>query len=284
MEMKSGYIETEGDSIFFKTRGKGKAILFIAPGGGDGDNYLAVADILAEKYKVITYDRRANARSSRNFPNEFSIRQQSRDAMAVLKACGESEAVIIGNSSGAVIALDIVTSFPENVELAIIHEAPLAKLLPKTEAEKWTGFFKSCYKIGKKFGSSVGATKFFFGIQMPAVSLIKASQKSLDYAKNEITDGDVNRISSKEATDILIFNELLPVTNYKPDFEKLIESASKIIVACGEYGISKNRWYAKASKNLSNKIGCRFSIFPGNHASFMDTPEIWAEKIFDLLN
>ncbi|WKY47679.1 alpha/beta hydrolase [Eubacteriaceae bacterium ES3] len=112
MKVQCGYTETEGDELFYKVRGQGLPILFIAPGGGDGDNYLPVADILAEDYKVITYDRRANARSSRHSPDQFSIAQQSRDAIAVLNAVGEKTAFVVGNSSSAVIALDLVTNFP----------------------------------------------------------------------------------------------------------------------------------------------------------------------------
>ena len=84
-----GIVSTEGDDIYYKVRGEGKPILFIAPAGGNGDGYYHVSKTLSEKYKVITYDRRANTRSTMNFPDQFDIRQQSRDAVAVLKAAGE---------------------------------------------------------------------------------------------------------------------------------------------------------------------------------------------------
>ena len=86
-----------------------------------------------------TYDRRGNARSTRHFPHEFSIRQQSRDAVAILGGLGETKALVVGNSSGAVIALDMATAFPEHVHAAVIHEAPIPSVLP--EAAKWKDFF-----------------------------------------------------------------------------------------------------------------------------------------------
>jgi hypothetical protein len=40
----------------------------IPGGGGDGSSYSFVADILSDEFKVITHDRRANARSTMNEP------------------------------------------------------------------------------------------------------------------------------------------------------------------------------------------------------------------------
>jgi hypothetical protein len=45
-----------------------------------------------------------------NDPQNFEVSQQSRDAVAVLRAAGETSAFVFGNSSGAVIALDLPES------------------------------------------------------------------------------------------------------------------------------------------------------------------------------
>jgi pimeloyl-ACP methyl ester carboxylesterase len=42
-----------------------------------------------------------------NDPQHFEVSQQSRDAVAVLRAAGETSVFVFGNSSGAVIALDM---------------------------------------------------------------------------------------------------------------------------------------------------------------------------------
>jgi len=43
----------------------------IAGGGGDASFYGPVASMLADEFRVITYDRRANSRSTRNEPQNF---------------------------------------------------------------------------------------------------------------------------------------------------------------------------------------------------------------------
>src|SRR5437667_5664285 len=126
--VKSGRVTTEGDDLFYEVRGQGQPLLMIAPGGGDGWQYSFVADILADEYKVINYDRRANARSTMNFPQNFEISQQSRDAVAVLCAVGETSAFVFGNSSGAVIALDMAKTQPQAVRAVIVHEAPITRV------------------------------------------------------------------------------------------------------------------------------------------------------------
>src|SRR5690349_9212684 len=99
----TGSVTIEGDELHYEIRGSGQPLLMIPGGGGDGRVYSFIADILSDEYKVITYDRRANARSTHNDPQNFEISRESRDAVAVLNAAGETSAFVLGSSSGAVI-------------------------------------------------------------------------------------------------------------------------------------------------------------------------------------
>jgi hypothetical protein len=89
VESQAGRVSTEGDDLYYEVYGHGKPLLMIPPAGGDGWSYAGVARILADDYKVITFDRRANARSTANEPQNFEISQQSRDAVAVLHATSQ---------------------------------------------------------------------------------------------------------------------------------------------------------------------------------------------------
>ena len=274
-----GIVTTEGDDIYYKVRGEGKPILFIAPAGGNGDGYYPTSKMLSDSYKVITYDRRANTRSTMNFPGQFDIRQQSRDAIAVLKAAGEEKAIVFGNSSGGVIAFDLAAAYPEMVYAAIIHEAAIPSVLPVEEAEKWGKFFQSCYDVGKEKGASKGAMRFYFGVELPAVRLMLDTLKVTRYEKKDQTNLSLNRISSKAATDFLVFKELLPVTRFEPDFEALNNSGVKFFIGCGQYGINRNTWYYRAAKIAADRLGCEFVIFPGHHGEYMGRYEPWTNVL-----
>ena len=58
-------IEVNGIRIYNEKRGRGPAVLFVSGASGDAGHWTAVADILADAYTVITYDRRGNSRSPR---------------------------------------------------------------------------------------------------------------------------------------------------------------------------------------------------------------------------
>ena len=277
---RDGIVSTEGDELYYKVRGKGKAIIFIAPAGGDGDGYYPVAKALSDKYKVITYDRRANTRSTMNFPGHFDIRQQSRDALSVLHTAGEESAIVVGNSSGAVIALDMATAYPEVVHAAIVHEAAIPCVLPDIEAKKWAKFFKDCNDIGKQKGASRGAMKFYFGIELPAVRLMIDTLKVYKYRKQDEITCNVKYIPSKAGSEFLLFQELLPVTSYQPDFDALKNSGVKIFIGCGKYGLTRNTWYAGAAKIMADRLECELVTFPGHHGEYMGKNYLpWANVV-----
>lgn len=269
---------SEGDEIYYEVRGQGEPLLLIAGGGGDGWWYTPIAELLADEYKVITYDRRANARSTMNFPQNFEISQQSRDAVAVLNATGEQSAFIFGNSSGAVIALDIAKTHPQAVRAVIVHEPPLATVHPN--AKKWQRFFASVNLTAFQFGASIAALRFALGVGLPLQASINGS-KAL---KLHIKKYHEVRISDKDTTDVLIKQELLPVTNYSPDIETIKKNGVRVFMANGKISVEKKRFYAETAQILAEKLGCEMVSFPGHHISFFDMPNEWASIMRDVLH
>lgn len=278
----TGWVSTEGDDLFYEVRGAERPgekppLLLIAPGGGDGWQYALVAEILADEYRVITFDRRANGRSTMNNPINFEISQQGRDAAAVLRAVGEESAYVFGNSSGAVIALDMAKTQPQAVRAAIIHEAPIPRVLP--DARKWQRFFAGVYATAFRWGSSLAALQFMLGIQMPVGQLIGAA-KGPNLHREQTPEP---YISNKDAAEILVKHELLPVTNYLPDVDQIQRNRVKVYIAVGQWGMERNTWYARAARILAERLGGEPVVFPGHHGSFMDMPQEFAAALRDVL-
>ena len=69
---------------------------------------------------------------------------------------------------------------------------------------------------------------------------------------------------------MLVKLELLPVTNYLPDVEKIKANGVPVFVAVGEWGLQRKKWYTQAAQILAEKLGCELVTFPGHHGSFMD--------------
>ena len=276
--VRSGRVTTEGDDLFYEVRGQGQPLLMIPPAGGDGWHYSFVADILADEYKVITYDRRANARSTMNVPQNFEISQQSRDAVAVLHAVGETSAFVFGNSSGAVIALDMARTQTQAVRAVVVHEAPVARLHPK--AARWQRFFAGVYLMAFRFGSSLASLRFFLGVQLPVRQMIKATRE-VNLHREQSKEP---YIGSQEAADFLVKQELLPVTNYLPDVEGIKQNGVKVIIAVSQYGKERKAWYAQVAQILAEQLGCELVTFPGHHGSFLDMPVEWAAALRNVLH
>ena len=276
--MQSRRVTTEGDELYYELHGQGQPLLMIPAAGGDAGLYSFVADILSDEYKVITYDRRANSRSTMNDPQNFEISQQSRDAVAVLRAVGEQSAFVFGNSSGAVIALDMAKTQPQAVRAVVAHEPPIARVHPK--ARKWQRFFAGVYWMAFWFGATLAARRFAFGVGIP-VRLLAKAQKNVEIHREKIHE---RRIRPEDATDFLVKQELLPVTNYLPDVAMIKKNGVRVFMAAGKMSLERKRFYAETAPILAENLGCEMVTFPGHHGSYMDMPDEWAATLRSVLH
>jgi pimeloyl-ACP methyl ester carboxylesterase len=96
---------------------------------GDAGHFERLAELLADEWTAITFDRRGDGRSPR--PAGWSTTspdEQADDAAALLGALRLSPAAVFGSSSGANFALALVIRHPEAVWAAMLHE-PVMTLL-----------------------------------------------------------------------------------------------------------------------------------------------------------
>jgi pimeloyl-ACP methyl ester carboxylesterase len=129
--MKSAPIKekviTEGAEIYCERRGNGPLLLLITGGMGDAGFYSSAADILANEFTVLNYNRRCNSRSTGDRSIDMTVAQQAIDAAAIIKAMGHDKAIIFGSSGGGIIGLE------------------LAELLPAADADKYRSFHHDIY-------------------------------------------------------------------------------------------------------------------------------------------
>jgi pimeloyl-ACP methyl ester carboxylesterase len=98
-------------------------VLFVSGASGDAGHWAAVADILADAYTVITYDRRGNSRSPRP-PGWTSttIGEQADDAAALLRGLDLVPAIVFGTSAAAGILAEVCLRHPHVLHGAIFYE------------------------------------------------------------------------------------------------------------------------------------------------------------------
>jgi pimeloyl-ACP methyl ester carboxylesterase len=123
--------DVNGTALYYEKQGNGPALLFIAGSTGDAGNFMRAADLLADEFTVVTYDRRGNSRSPR--PPGWrttSVAEQADDAAALIRALDLAPAAIFGASAGGPIALDLMIRHPELVRAGVLQEPSIFSALP----------------------------------------------------------------------------------------------------------------------------------------------------------
>lgn len=111
MTNESGYLETNGARIYYEVEGDGSPLLLIHGGLGSLRMWDDVAAAVSDQYQVIRYDTRGFGQTETE-DIEFSNRA---DAVAVLDHVGAESAVVVGQSRGGNIALDLSLEHPQRV-------------------------------------------------------------------------------------------------------------------------------------------------------------------------
>jgi pimeloyl-ACP methyl ester carboxylesterase len=267
-DVNTGFATAEGDDIYYEVRGHGSPLLMISGGGGDAGFFSLVAPMLSDEYKVITYDRRGNSRSSRNEPQNFEISQQSRDAVAVLHAAGERAAFVVGNSGGAVIALDMAKTQPQAVRMAVVHEPPVLRVLP--DSEKWRRFIAGLYQMAFRFGANITMLRFVLSLGIPWRAFRSVPE---DFA-----------IRNGKNQDFFIKHEMLGFSNYQPDVAMIKRNGVKLFMAAGKMTLDKKKFYGRTAPILADMLGCELIVFPGHHLSYFDMAEEWSATLRGVLH
>ena len=128
-------VSVNGTELYHEIRGTGPPVLLIMGATGDGGHFDALADVLADEFMVVTYDRRGNGRSPA--PPGWqttSPQEQADDAAGLLTALGIGPVAVFGTSSGGNFTLCLLIRHPGWVRGAILHEPGLYALVDDFDA------------------------------------------------------------------------------------------------------------------------------------------------------
>jgi pimeloyl-ACP methyl ester carboxylesterase len=116
-----------GDTtLHYRELGSGSPLLIIHGAGAHADASQHVLAALAEKHRVIVYDRRGHSRSS-DKPAAIAgyLLRQAEDAAALLRGIDAMPATVVGWSNGGLIALHLALEHPTLVSRLVVCEPPL---------------------------------------------------------------------------------------------------------------------------------------------------------------
>jgi pimeloyl-ACP methyl ester carboxylesterase len=144
MAIQSGSTQVNGTELYHEVRGTGPTVLLIHGAFLDAGCYDGLADILAQDFTVVTYDRRGYSRSPRPQGwSQTSVEEQADDADALMATLGLAPATVFGSSSAGLIALDLAIRHADHLRGAILHESGIFSCLPPAYVEEQMGGFSA---------------------------------------------------------------------------------------------------------------------------------------------
>ena len=264
-EPNGGLLEVNGARIYHEVRGSGTSVLFIAGATGDCGHFQRVAELLSDEFTVVTYDRRANSRSTH--PDGWkgtSTEEQSEDAAGLIEALGLAPAAVFGNSVGAIIGLDLVVRHPELVCGAILHEPPMTAGM--SNPEEVMGAIQQIVEGGMQRGGPRGGCETFFRFV--------AGDEAFENLDPHLRERMLANGETFLGTEMGTFEP------YQPDEAALtaIEVPVRIMV-----GTESAPFFAETARWLADRMNVELERLPGGHTPYFDRPEEMTNTIRPLL-
>jgi pimeloyl-ACP methyl ester carboxylesterase len=260
-------LQVPGGRLYYEVRGSGPALLLIPGSNGDADLFGAAADLLADRYTVISYDRRGFSRSTLDEPLETGWGEtHGDDARRLLESVAAGPSYVFGSSAGAVVGLALISQSPGLVTRLIAHEPPLAEVLP--DASEWRAFFEEVYDTYRRDGAGRAMQMFMAGIGADMLQRPTGIDPEL-----------ITRLSGN--LDFFLRNEVRQAPGYRPDLKALDAQQERIVMAGGRD--SRQHFPYRPSTTLANRWGKSVVDFPGDHTGYWSQPVEFAATLADVL-
>ncbi len=163
---------TDGTSIAYERRGRGPVLVLVDSAGGyrDFNAQTSLAEALADRFTVVSYDRRGRGRSTDTRP--YAVRREVEDLAAVIDAviaaAGTTTVFAHGASSGALLCLQAAaTGVP--VRRLSLWEPPIGDDADRAAGEALRARLDALVAAGRR-GEAVDV--FLGSIGVPAEVLV----------------------------------------------------------------------------------------------------------------
>lgn len=107
-------------TLYYQEKGNKEPFILLHGNGQNGSYFKNQIDYFSNRYRVIALDTRGHGRSPRG-TKPFTIEQFSCDLYDFMEELEISEAVILGFSDGANIAMKFAMKYPNRVKALILN-------------------------------------------------------------------------------------------------------------------------------------------------------------------
>ncbi|MFI0714729.1 alpha/beta fold hydrolase [Streptomyces inhibens] len=271
-----GSLRVNGATLHYEVRGKGPLLLLIPGGAGDAASFDGVADDLAAEYTVATYDPRGMSRSTLDEPGaEQRVAEHADDAFRMLELLSAGEpAQVFGASSGAIVALHLLTAHPERIARVVAHEPPVVEVLP--DAAEYRELLARVQETFRTQGLMPAMAEFAAGLRKDG--------DTTEPPKAELTlpPQAAARAERTMANLPYFLGSIVPnFMAYAPDGHRLKELSDRLVLAGGQD--SRGELPYRSAAFLAEQLGTEFRRFPGGHTGLTTHPAEFGELLREAL-
>jgi pimeloyl-ACP methyl ester carboxylesterase len=278
-------LEVPGAVLTYDVRrkeGSTEPVLLIigSPMGAAG--FMTLADHFADR-TVVTYDPRSADRSQRtDGATETKVEEHADDLHRLIEELDAAPVDLFASSGGAVNALALVATHPEDVRTLVAHEPPSATVLPDRDA-----ILAACRDIHETYlrsGLGPAMAKFIALVSM-------SGPIPSDYLGRQAPDPAMFGLPTADdgsRTDPLVGQNMPSCNAYEHDFDALRAASTRIVLGVGEE--SGQVMAGRAATAVAERLGQSPVTFPGGHDGFLGgeysrtgKPDEFAARLRDVL-
>ncbi|CAI6334347.1 unnamed protein product [Periconia digitata] len=252
-------------------------LVLIHGGNGNLDYFRPIAQILEKHFRVCIYDRRGFSRSALTGPQDYStgaarLATDADDTRALIEHLNKhtadkenaqpvQSATVLGNSSGAIVAIQVLVRHHDVVTALVAHEPPVTTLLPNRE--HWAARQQAVYELYRRQGHVAAMGEFY--------KIVHA-------------EGDPGFVPDVSEDPYLAGNvmywferEMLGYVHSEFDFDALEKVKGKLVLVNGKGTHVETPQYL-CNVELGKRLGLDVNMFGGGHVAFNVDPELFAAE------
>ena len=275
-EATANTVKVPGATLYYEVRGTGPALVAIPGGPTDAGMFTALADQLADRYTVVTYDPRGHSRSVLDgAPEDVSVELHADDAARLIDAVGGEPAYVLGSSGGGTIGLALITRHADKVKALVAHEPPVMELLP--DSARWRGIFADIHDTYRSQGAFPAMGKFGVAVEEGGPKYSEQQQQGQPSPEQAAM---MQRMLGN--FDFFLAHEIRAIGGYVPDIAALKRSRDRIAIAGGRSSGEQGAY--RAARALADALGVELTYFEGGHGGFGASDEAFAQKLHETLS
>ena len=285
--MNTHTLETTEAEIAYDVRGPlptadGRPPLFMIGQPMTASGFETLASHFQDR-TVVTYDPRGLGRSIRNdgrVDNTPTV--QANDLHDIIERLDAGPVEMFASSGGAVTALALVATYPDDVTILVAHEPPLIPVLPDAAAaERARAGYRDVYEAK---GAGAGMAAFM------AMASWQGEFTNAYFAQAAPDPAQFGMPSEDDGSrdDPLLSDRSWAITSYRPDIDALAAAPTRVVIAVGEESLGT--FTGRTAVATADLLGQEAIVFPSHHGGFLGgehgyagQPEAFARKLREVL-